>query len=103
MDKKERIFQDFIQCEFFDKHAEQNILHFVLNVNIRRGEYEGNEFILKKISCDCIVIFREFILADARIDRSDYILLSTEEFINYTCKITGKSREQLFGLANPWV
>lgn len=99
MEPKAKMLGRFIELEFFDGSSERNILHFSLNGNIRQGEYEGNEYILKKISCDCLVLFREYILPDASIDRMDYILLSQEEFITEICKITGKSREQLFDLA----
>ncbi len=99
MEEKTKIIKHLIKWEFFDEQSERNILHFLLNENIRQGEYEGNEYILKKISCDRFVLFREYIMPDTHIDRTDYILLSQEEFVIEVCKITGKSRDQLFDLA----
>lgn len=50
MTDKKAILCEFLSDEFRIEEAQQDILYFMLNENIRSGEYEGNRQILKKFN-----------------------------------------------------
>lgn len=64
-DYAKKILKEFLDTEFFCVEAADGIIQFILDANIRNGEYEGNEFILKKLNLYNFVIFKEYVYRDA--------------------------------------
>lgn len=60
-DYAQKVLKEFLDTEFFCPEVADGIIQFILNENIRSGEYEGNEYILKKIDPFAFVIFLEYI------------------------------------------
>ena len=56
---KKAILCEFLSDEFRIEEAQQDILYFMLNENIRSGEYEGNRQILKKLDSNNFIIYTD--------------------------------------------
>lgn len=67
-----RILREYLNTEFFCVEAARGIVRFISDGNIRNGEYEGNEYILKKLDYFNFLVFKEYIdpgaLCPERID-----------------------------------
>lgn len=50
----------FLQAEINSQELYEEICMFILLDIIRRGEFEGNEYIIKKMDRDNFVIFPEY-------------------------------------------
>lgn len=61
------ILNRFLEAELSYEDAQQAIIYFILNGNIRCGDYVGNEFVLKKLSLHRFAIHSEFIDAKEQI------------------------------------
>ncbi len=60
MQKKEFLKQ-FLITEVTDKEEYEVIFHFVSSFDIRNGELEGNEYIIKKMDRENFIIFKEYV------------------------------------------
>lgn len=60
-DYARRLLAEFLATEFFCLDAANGIIQFVLDQNIRNGEYEGNEFVLKKLNFFDFILFKEYV------------------------------------------
>ncbi len=52
-------FENFLKYEITDKTVYEKIIEFIKSYNIRNGEYEGNEYIIKKMDRENFIIYVE--------------------------------------------
>lgn len=50
----------FLQYEINFEESYNDIMYYILSYQIRSGEFEGNEYIIKKIDLDNFYIFPEY-------------------------------------------
>ena len=55
--------KSFLSSEISSQELYDEIVHFVTSVHIRQGDFEGNEFVIKKIDSDNFIIFSEYELS----------------------------------------
>lgn len=55
------VIDRFLQSEIMYQDLYEAIIDFISNVHIRNGEFEGNEFIIKKMDQENFFIFPEYI------------------------------------------
>ncbi|MCA1063738.1 hypothetical protein QTG56_11045 [Rossellomorea sp. AcN35-11] len=56
----DNVIKRFLQSEIMYQDLYVEIINFISNVHIRNGEFEGNEFIIKKMDQDNFIIFPEY-------------------------------------------
>ncbi|WP_175989496.1 hypothetical protein [Bacillus sp. Marseille-Q1617] len=56
----DNVIKRFLQSEIMYQDLYDEIMNFISNVHIRSGEFEGNEFIIKKMDQDNFIIFPEY-------------------------------------------
>lgn len=56
----EKIMESFLETEISDQKYYDGILRFIYSGNIRCGEYECNQFVIKKIDLYNFIIFEEY-------------------------------------------
>ncbi len=100
MKKQENKFNDLFEIEFSFKEAQQAILFFLLFSNIRGGEYEGNEYVIRKLSDCTFVAYKEYIYPDTHIERDGFILFTINELWIELKEYLNKDSEELFEMAN---
>ncbi|WP_078554457.1 hypothetical protein [Bacillus alkalicellulosilyticus] len=54
------ILQSFLEIEISDQEYYDGIIRFIYSGNIRCGEYECNEFVVKKIDFLNFIVFDEY-------------------------------------------
>lgn len=54
------ILNKFLQAEINSKEFYQSILNFITSEEIRKGEFEGNEYIIMKLDRDNFILFPEY-------------------------------------------
>lgn len=54
------ILDRFLQAEINSKELYQCIMNFIISKEIRRGEFEGNEFIIMKLDRDNFILLPEY-------------------------------------------
>ena len=54
------ILKKFLQAEIFSKEMYDAIYEFINSYEIRRGEFEGNEYIINKIDRDNFIVYPEY-------------------------------------------
>jgi len=54
------IMKKFLQAEINTKELYEEICHFIESYEIRKGEFEGNEYIIMKIDKDNFILFPEY-------------------------------------------
>lgn len=54
------ILNKFLQAEINSKEYYDSIMNFISLYEIRKGEFEGNEYIIMKIDRDNFIIFPEY-------------------------------------------
>lgn len=76
------ILDRFLEAELSYEEAQQAIIYFILNENIRCGDYTGNEFVLKKLSLHRFAIHSELIDAkEQMIDIYNLAVYSKDELL----------------------
>jgi hypothetical protein len=60
----EKVISDFLQTEITDQDFYDGIMDFITHGNIRIGEYECNEYIIKKMDQTNFIIFSEYTFRD---------------------------------------
>ena len=50
----------FLQAEINSKEYYESITNFIKSYEIRKGEFEGNEYIIMKVDRDNFIIFPEY-------------------------------------------
>lgn len=79
----QNILDRFLEAELSYEEAQQAIIYFIRNENIRCGDYTGNEFVLKKLSLHSFAIHSEFIDAKEQIiDIYNIALYSKDELLH---------------------
>ncbi|WP_252250317.1 hypothetical protein [Clostridium sp. ZBS13] len=56
----------FLQAEINSQELYDEIYRFIVSNNIRNGEFEGNEYIIKKMDEDNFILFPEYIDDDGK-------------------------------------
>lgn len=54
------VLNKFLQAEINSKEYYESIMNFINLYEIRKGEFEGNEYIIKKMDRDNFIIFPEY-------------------------------------------
>ena len=54
------ILNKFLQAEINSKEYYESILNFIDSYEIRKGEFEGNEYVIMKMDRDNFIIFPEY-------------------------------------------
>lgn len=98
--KQESKFKDLFETEFSFQEAQQAILFFLLFDGIRNGEYEGNEYVIRKLSESTFVAFKEYIYPDTHIEREGFFLFTINEIWMELKEYLNKTSEELFKMAN---
>lgn len=62
----EGILQSFLEAEISDQEFYDDIIDFIYNGNIRCGEYECNEFVIRKMDLLNFVVYVEYVIDDKR-------------------------------------
>jgi hypothetical protein len=85
------ILNRFLEAELSYEDAQQAIIYFISNENIRCGDYTGNEFVLKKLSLHRFAIHSEFIDAKEQIiDIYNIAVYSKDELLNAIVSMLGQ-------------
>lgn len=58
--------QDFLETEISDQEYYDGLIRFIYSGNIRCGEYEGNQFVVKKMDLLNFIIFVEYVIHEKR-------------------------------------
>jgi len=100
---REQVLVKFLQDEFSYEAAQQGILYFMFDENIRRGEYEGNMYILKKLDSYTYVIYAELtFVKEGRTEIASCHAYTRAELLSAMAKATGKSEEELQAMGERW-
>lgn len=62
----ESSMQGFLDDEISDQEYYDGIIRFVYSGNIRCGEYEGNQYVIKKLDFTNFIIYSEYIIDGKR-------------------------------------
>ena len=54
------ILNKFLQAEINSKEYYESIMDFIESYEIRKGEFEGNEYVIMKIDRDNFILFPEY-------------------------------------------
>lgn len=54
------ILNKFLQAEINSKKYYESIMNFINSYEIRKGEFEGNEYVIMKMDRDNFIIFPEY-------------------------------------------
>jgi len=54
------VLNKFLQAEINSKEYYDSIVNFINSYEIRKGEFEGNEYIIKKMDRDNFILFPEY-------------------------------------------
>jgi hypothetical protein len=54
------VMSKFLQAEINSQELYEDIYAFIISYGIRNGEFEGNEYIVKKMDRDNFIIFPEY-------------------------------------------
>ena len=60
------LLKDFLETEISDQEFYDGIIRFVYSGNIRCGEYEGNQFVVKKMDLLNFIIYEEYVIDQKR-------------------------------------
>jgi hypothetical protein len=60
------IINSFLQSEINTQDLYDDIISFITSFHIRNGEFEGNEYIIKKLDSLNFIIFPEYIINNQR-------------------------------------
>jgi len=54
------VMENFLQAEINTQELYQDIIEFITSYHIRKGEFEGNEYVIKKMDQTNFIIFSEY-------------------------------------------
>lgn len=86
--------ESFLANEITDQEYYDGIIDFVTSCNIRSGEYECNEYVIKKMDAFNFIIFPEYII-DGKREIHSSVSISKEKLVKL---ITSYARKQGFVL-----
>ena len=58
--------EKFLQAEIYPDGMYEEIINFITSFHVRNGEFEGNEYIIKKMDHINFLVFSEYVLQDGR-------------------------------------
>lgn len=58
----------FLRSEINSKDLYVEILHFIKSNEIRKGEFEGNDYIILKLNRECFILYPEYCDKNGTID-----------------------------------
>ena len=64
VDKKSEYLSDFLDNEISRSAMTNEILHFINSPEIRRGEFECNEYIIQKVDANCFLLYSHLVNPD---------------------------------------
>lgn len=62
----EEIIHSFLEVEVSNQEYYDDIIRFIYSYNIRCGEYEGNQFVVKKMDILNFIVFEEYEIDNKR-------------------------------------
>ncbi|QKE76130.1 hypothetical protein HPK19_25360 (plasmid) [Arthrobacter citreus] len=65
----DKVITGFLETEITYQDYYDGIIDFIINDNIRNGEYECNEYIIKKMDLNNFIIFPEYTFPTVDISR----------------------------------
>ena len=68
------IILKFLQAEISSQELYEEIYKFIDSYHIRNGEFEGNEYVIKKMDQDNFIIFPEYIYEDGKRGSCQFIV-----------------------------
>ncbi|MFD2629520.1 hypothetical protein [Oceanobacillus kapialis] len=60
------ILSSFLETEITDQEYYDGIIQFIYSANIRYGEYECNQFVVKKMDLTNFIVFEEYVIDEKR-------------------------------------
>ena len=54
------VLNKFLQAEINSKEYYESIMNFIDSYEIRKGEFEGNEYVVMKVNRDNFILFPEY-------------------------------------------
>lgn len=60
------VIEGFLQSEINTQELYEDIVKFIISFHIRNGEFEGNEYIIKKMDQTNFIIFPEYIYENGK-------------------------------------
>ena len=60
------IMQVFLETEISEQEFYDGIIRFIYCGNIRSGEYECNQYVIKKMDLDNFIVFEEYVMDKKR-------------------------------------
>lgn len=60
------VISSFLQAEINSQELYEDIINFITSFHVRNGEFEGNEYIIKKMDQLNFLIFSEYVLQDGK-------------------------------------
>ncbi len=54
------VMEEFLQSEINTQELYEEIMNFITSYHVRNGEFEGNEYIIKKMDQTNFIIFPEY-------------------------------------------
>lgn len=55
-----QVLEAFIESEFYNNEVYIAIMNFIISNNIRKGEYKGVEYVIKKMDTSNFIIYAEY-------------------------------------------
>ncbi|MBO1687735.1 hypothetical protein [Clostridium butyricum] len=75
------VMSKFLQAEINSQELYEEIYKFVVSDHIRNGEFEGNEYVIKKMDQDNFILFPEYIDEDGKREINFAISVYKEQLI----------------------
>ena len=54
------VIEGFLQAEINTQELYEDIINFITSLHVRNGEFEGNEYIIKKMDQTNFIVFPEY-------------------------------------------
>ncbi len=64
------VLKNFIEAEINTKALYDEIIHFINSYEVRRGEFEGNEYVILKMDRENFIIYPEHVDREGNLDIS---------------------------------
>ena len=76
------ILKNFIESEINTKALYDEIIHFINSYEVRKGEFEGNEFIILKIDRDNFILYPEYTDQDGSLSIPYSLSIYKQDLLN---------------------
>ena len=88
------ILKNFIESEINTKALYDEIIHFINSYEVRKGEFEGNEFIILKIDRDNFILYPEYTDQDGSLSIPYSLSIYKQDLLN-SIELAVKQKELL--------